>query len=65
VVFIAIEPLIDGIRFTSFEDPLLREGIGGHPVGNLEQTGGPLAEIGTGVVVAGVFQLCSLISTQG
>ena len=59
------EPAVDGFGFAWLMQPTQGDRIGGHAIGNLEQPGRHLPQIGSVVAVAHLLQFPSLVWGQG
>src|SRR5262249_36544983 len=58
---VVVEPGVDGVGVAAAEQAGVGHGIRGVAVGDLEQGGGALADVGLGVVVAGAQQFGALL----
>ena len=58
--FVPIQPIIDGIRITRFQQAVARDRVGRVAIGNFQQGGTALAHLGTGIVIAIVLHILTL-----
>jgi hypothetical protein len=61
---IVIEPGVDGVGVAAAEQAGAGDGMGGGAVGDLEQRGGALADVGLGVVIPVVEQFVALLGAE-
>lgn len=65
VCLVAVHPVVEGVGMARFEQAMQRDGVRGSAIGDLEQTCGTLAQVGTAVVIAGLNECGALLRCEG